>query len=288
MPNDHVNYVKNPKFWKPGLPYLDAVNYKIIPDEQSRIAALRGRHDRRRRGLARQCAGDQRHAEPDRAAQPDGGVPRAAVHGQGRREQAVGATSASARRSTIAINRQNLIDKVYAGFGQVLGPRRRGLRPVAALRRTSCKSKYEKYDLPMAKKLMAEAGSKGFDVTMTTFSTPPDYSAMAALIKNDLSQIGINVNIVPQDPVTFGAKNSAGDFDWDLTARGMRGDVDGYVAEFNPVSPTGPTVYQKWFTGWNGAPQSNPKPIWRLVGNGRITLDTNEAAADVPEARTSC
>ena len=41
VPNDHVNYVKNPKFWKPGLPYLDAVNYKIIPDEQSRIAALK-------------------------------------------------------------------------------------------------------------------------------------------------------------------------------------------------------------------------------------------------------
>ena len=52
VPNDHVNYKKNPKFWKPGLPYLDGVNYKIIPDEQSRIAALRGRLDRRRRGLA--------------------------------------------------------------------------------------------------------------------------------------------------------------------------------------------------------------------------------------------
>ena len=124
---------------------------------------------------------------------------------------------------------------------------------------------------------MTQAGSKGFDVTMTTFSTPIDYTAMASLIKNDLSQIGINVNIVPQDPVTFGAKNSAGDFDWDLTGRGMRGDVDGYVAEFNPVSPTGPTVYQKWFTGWVGAPGgSNPKPIWRLVGNGRITLDTKK------------
>ena len=58
---------------------------------------------------------------------------------------------------------------------------------------------------------MTQAGSKGFDVTMTTFSTPTDFTAMAALIKNDLSQIGINVSIVPQDPVTFGANNSAGD-----------------------------------------------------------------------------
>src|SRR4029078_1251448 len=100
------------------------------------------------------------------------------------------------------------------------------------------KSNNEKNHLPAEKKLMSAAGSKGFDVTMTTFSTPPDYAAMAALIKSDLAQIGGNPNIVPQDPVTFGAKNSAGDFDWDLTGRGMRGDVDGYVAELNTVRQT--------------------------------------------------
>ena len=70
---------------------------------------------------------------------------------------------------------------------------------------------------------------------MTTFSTPLDYAAMAALIKNDLAQIGINVNIVAQDSATFGARNGAGNFDWDLTGRGMRGDVDGYVDEYHPA-----------------------------------------------------
>jgi hypothetical protein len=29
-----------------------------------------------------------------------------------------------------------------------------------------------------------------------------------------------------------------GDFDWDLTGRGMRGDVDGFVQEFHPASAT--------------------------------------------------
>jgi peptide/nickel transport system substrate-binding protein len=174
-----------------------------------------------------------------------------------------------------AINRQNLIDKVYAGYGQFSGHVAAGYGPWV-IPKDQLQSKYEKYDLPTAKKLMSQAGSKGFDVTMTTFSTPADFAAMAALIKADLAQIGINVNIVPQDPVTFGANNSAGSFDWDLTSRGMRGDVDGYVAEFNPVSPTGPTVYQKWFTGWDGSPGGKPKPIWKLVGNGRITLDTSK------------
>src|SRR3954471_3709182 len=41
VPNNHVNYVKNPNYWKPGQPYLDAVNYQIITDEQSRVAALK-------------------------------------------------------------------------------------------------------------------------------------------------------------------------------------------------------------------------------------------------------
>src|SRR4051794_11350880 len=41
VPNDHVNYARNTAYWDKTHPYLDAINYKIIPDEQARIAALR-------------------------------------------------------------------------------------------------------------------------------------------------------------------------------------------------------------------------------------------------------
>jgi peptide/nickel transport system substrate-binding protein len=274
VPNDHVNYVRNPHFWKPGLPYLDGINYKIIPDEQSRIAALRA-------GTI-----DGGVVSPDNALAINGTPNLVVLHNltaafrelQFTIKQGDNKPWADVRvrqAVNLAINRQNLIDKVYSGYGQYSGHVAAGYGPWV-ISSDQLKSNYEKYDLPAAKKLMSQAGSKGFDVTMTTFSTPPDYPAMAALIKSDLSQIGINVNIVPQDPVTFGANNSAGSFDWDLTGRGMRGDVDGYVAEFNPVSPTGPTVYTKWFTGWDGSPGGKPRPIWRLVGNGRITLDTKK------------
>jgi ABC-type transport system substrate-binding protein len=102
---------------------------------------------------------------------------------------------------------------------------------------------------------------------MTTFATPADFASVAALIASDLSQIGINVNIVTQDTATFAANNGTGAFDWDLTSRGMRGDVDGYVAEYHPAS----TAYQAWFKGWQG-----DKNMWRLIGNGRITLDAKK------------
>jgi peptide/nickel transport system substrate-binding protein len=268
VPNDHVNYVKNPKFWKPGLPYMDGINYKIIPDEQTRIAALKA------------GAIDGGVVSSDNALSINGYPGLTVLHNltAAFRELQFTVKAGDNKpwadkyvRQAInkAINRQNLIDKVYSGYGKYSAQVAAGYGPWQ-LPQDQLQSNYEKYDLPAAKALMTKAGSKGFDVTMTTFSTPTDYTAVASLMKNDLAQIGINVNIVPQDPVTFGANNSAGTFDWNLTGRGMRGDVDGYVAEYNPSA----AIYSKWFTGWNGAPNSNPKPIWRLVGDGRITLDT--------------
>ena len=100
---------------------------------------------------------------------------------------------------------------------------------------------------------------------------------MAALIKSQLTQISINVNIVPQDSATFAARNGAGQFDWDLTGRGMRGDVDGYVAEYHPASP----VYKTWFPGYR-----NPQDL----AADRQRPDRarpEEAAADVPGSSTS-
>ena len=111
---------------------------------------------------------------------------------------------------------------------------------------------------------MSAAGmSKGFSVTLSTFSTPLDFPQVASVIKSQLKAINIDVKIVAQEPGTFAANNGVGKFDWDLTARGMRGDVDGYLAEFNPSA----AIYRIWYPEWK-----NPK-VWRDIGNGRITLD---------------
>ena len=180
----------------------------------------------------------------------------------------------------LAINRHEiLIDKVYNGTGQYSGHVAAGYGPWV-IPQKELKTKWEKYDLPEAKKLMAAAGfSKGFDVTLTTFSTPLDFPAVAALIQNQLKKININVNIVAQDPATFAAKNGQGAFEWDLTARGMRGDVDGYVAEFNPTGAFGKTVYNTWFNGYTE--HADVAARRQRPDHAR----PEEAHADVPEAR---
>jgi peptide/nickel transport system substrate-binding protein len=266
VPNDHLNYVRNPNYWKKGQPYLDAINYKIITDEQARIAALRA------------GAIDGATVSVDSANALRGvsglkvlsGLTAAFRELQFTIKEGENKPWADKRvrqAVNLAINRTEILQKVYNGTGQGSGHVAAGYGPWV-IPPKELKTKWEKYDLPKAKKLMAAAGfSKGFDVTLTTFSTPLDFPAVAALIQNQLKKININVNIVAQDPATFAAKNGTGAFEWDLTARGMRGDVDGYVAEFNPTGAFGKTVYNTWFSGYKN------QQMWRLVGNGRITLD---------------
>jgi ABC-type transport system substrate-binding protein len=41
VPNSHFTATANPHYWRPGLPYLDQITFKPIPDEQSRASALK-------------------------------------------------------------------------------------------------------------------------------------------------------------------------------------------------------------------------------------------------------
>jgi len=138
------------------------------------------------------------------------------------------------------------------------------------LTRAELRTKYLKFDLAKARALMRAAGfANGFEVTVSTFSTPLDFGQVAAVLKSQLNAIGVQVNIKAEEPGTFAANNGRGNFEWDLTARGMRGDVDGYTAEFNPVS----NAYKIWYPAYKNV------KMWRLVGNGSITLDAKKRLA---------
>jgi peptide/nickel transport system substrate-binding protein len=39
-PNDHFTATANPHYWRPGLPYLDSITYKPIPDSEQLLATL--------------------------------------------------------------------------------------------------------------------------------------------------------------------------------------------------------------------------------------------------------
>jgi peptide/nickel transport system substrate-binding protein len=260
-PNDRIEYVRNERFWKQGLPYMASMQLKILGDEQARVAALRaGAIDGATLSVdvARSLAGDRNLTVlrgPNAAFRE---LQMTIKRGQDRpwHDQRV--------RLAVnhAINRADIIRRIYSGEAEYSGFVPPGYGPWP-LPDKELRDKYLKFDLPMARKLMSDAGmSRGFSVTMTTFALQ-DYPLISAVVQSQLRQINIDVNIVAQEAGTFAAANGRGDFDWDLTGRGMRGDVDGYVAEFHPAAP----VFNIWY------PEYRNVAAWRGIGNGRIQLD---------------
>lgn len=264
QPNDRVEYVANKKFWKPGQPYMDAMTLKTLTDEQARIAALRaGAID----GATVSSDGANALKGVKNLVVLKGGTAafrelQFTIKGDPKPWHDVRVRQAV----NLAINRQAIIDTVYNGSGNYSGVVPPGYGPWP-LTQAELKSKYQKFNLPKAKALMAAAGqSKGFSVKLSTFSTPLEFQQIASVIKSQLKAINIDVEIVAQEPGTFAANNGAGNFEWDLTARGMRGDVDGYMAEYNPSN----AIYKVWYPLWKNV------KVWRAVGNGKIILDPDK------------
>jgi peptide/nickel transport system substrate-binding protein len=259
-PLDRVELVRNDSFWKTGQPYMDAMTLKVMTDEQARVAALRaGAIDGATLSVdvARSLRGDNNlqvlsnlnaaFRELQMTLKPGRNEPWA----DPRVRQAV----------NFAINRQQIIQNVYSGEAAYTSYVPPGYGPWP-LTDAQLKQKYAKFDLPTAKKLMADAGSKGFSVTMTIVSLQ-DYPSVAALLVQHMKQIGIDLNIRGTEIGTFAAIYNAGTYDWFLNGRGMRGDVDGYVQEFHPASAT--FVAQ--------TPAYKNLKAWKDIGNGRIQLD---------------
>lgn len=268
VPGQGTEYAAFTNYRKKGLPYLSQLSLPTLPDEQARIAALRA-------GAIDGCT-----LSPDSAKTFQGNSNFKVLRGltAAFRElqftQKVGENKPWSDKRVrqavnFAINRQAIIDLVYSGFGEYSGHVPPGYGPWP-LTRAELRNKYLKFDLAKARALMKAAGfANGFEVTMSTFSTPLDFGQVAAVIKSQLKQIGIEVSIKAEEPGTFAANNGRGNFEWDLTARGMRGDVDGYTAEFNPTS----NAYKVWYPAYKNV------KMWRLVGNGSITLDQKKRLA---------
>ena len=260
-PLDRVELVRNESFWKTGQPYMDAITLKVMTDEQARVAALRaGAIDGATLSVdvARSLRGDGNlqvlsnlnaaFRELQMTLKPGRNEPWADV----RVRQAV----------NYAINRQQIIQNVYSGEAAYTSYVPPGYGPWP-LSEADLKRKYAKFDLPAAKKLMADAGmSKGFSVEMTIVSLQ-DYPSVAALLVQQMKQINIDVNVRGTEIGTFAAIYNAGTYNWFLNGRGMRGDVDGYVQEFHPASATFKAQ----------TPAYRNLKAWKDIGNGRIQLD---------------
>src|SRR5262249_48110977 len=162
----------NTQFWKPGLPYFDQLTLKVIPDDQTAIAALQG------------GAVDGATLSPDNARGLAGNSNLTVLKGLTAGfyelqftvkagENKPWADKRVRQAINMAINRADLSSKVFGGQTQFSAHIPPGYGPWP-LPQTDIAKTYQKYDVAGAKNLLKEAGfANGFPASMYVVGTTP-------------------------------------------------------------------------------------------------------------------
>ena len=193
VPNDRVVYTCNENYWKAGVPCIKDLTLKVLPDEQSRVAALRsGEID------GGTLTADVAHTlENDESLQILEGLFAAPRVIQFNTTQDVPWRDARVRQAiNLAIDRQEIIDNVYGGSAALTG----AIAPGYGEWPLSEDQLRELYtpNLEQAVALMKEAGfESGFDVTLEAIAAPRDYTQIAEIVRERLKPLNINVTVQP-------------------------------------------------------------------------------------------
>ncbi len=230
VPQDHITYARHGDYWDKSLPYLDGMVFKVLTEENARLAALR--------------AGQVQYAvvSAQGAAQLEGAPgtvvlksPYAWVVLHYINVYAKPLDDARVRRAMrMAVDTNEVIQKAVFGAGVPSGPVPTGYGDWFLDPQTL---PYLKPDIEGAKKLLAEAGyPNGFALDIKCSPQYPEFVATTLVVQSSLKKIGIDVTASQMEWGAFVALNnqtiqSGGKEGAQIlaSANTFRPDADGYL-----------------------------------------------------------
>jgi peptide/nickel transport system substrate-binding protein len=222
--NDRISLEKNPDYWKKGLPKLNKVIFRVIPENSSRLNALANGEVDLVDGLNNS---DEASVTSNNNLQL---IKRPSMN--------VGFLGFTVNRKpfdnklvrqalNMAIDKKSIIESFYGG--QAI-PAKNPIPP--SIEGYNDDIKEYPFDLEQAKKLLAEAGyPNGFkmDLWAMPVARPymPDAQKIAEVIQESFRKIGVTANIRSVDWATYLQKAVRGEFDaFLLGGTGDNGDAD--------------------------------------------------------------
>jgi peptide/nickel transport system substrate-binding protein len=228
---DHLRLVKNPNYWRSGLPYLDEILVSIHADAQTAVVQLdagaldvisyglpvtdmlRLRQDPHYQVLINDRTGSSRIAILNCTRAPtDNKLVRQAL--------------------SYALDRQRMTDTIWHGLGQPI---------VLPWSQTSpaydaAKNGAYFYDLERARALIAQAGVTNTHLEIMWSAGPAEFGTVAQIYQADLTQIGFDVTLKPLEGGAYLAARTSVDYQGIQLATFTTGQL-------NPASATlGPTL----------------------------------------------
>jgi len=246
----------NPSYWLPGLPKLAEITYQILPDEPSRLAAIRNGD------IMMTTLADPASVQ---VASTASGVK--VINQETTDYYLLGINCKKApfdnvkvrQALSLAIDRQAVLQAVFFGEGHVTGPIVPTLGdwavPVDSL-------PFYKPDPAQAKQLLKEADlGSGFAMKILASPLYPEFISIALVLQQQLKQVGITVTLDQVEWGTFIDRWKKRDFDTFVSYNGSGNDPDRALF---PAFTTGGSV--------NAFQFSDPK-VDQLLQQGRETVD---------------
>jgi peptide/nickel transport system substrate-binding protein len=265
-PNVKAVFKGNPEYFRRGQPYVDGVEWLVIPDESTALAMYRtGQLDLGPTipwGVRQQDLASLKQSHPHLIYRDFLGVVPGVVF---MRVDMAPFNDVRVRRAiSHAIDRQGLIDAVW-GRGEATAAVARGLLewslPIEQLGEGA---KYYRYDPKEAKRLLAEAGyAKGFKTTLTvTTGLSRDLIDDAQLVQHYLKDVGIDAELKLQEHGAYFATTMQGKFEGLVRSPfGIAWDPDGPLYRTYAADST-----------WNAAHLNDPE-ITAMLKEQRRTKD---------------
>lgn len=234
VPQDHISYARHVDYWDKGLPYLDGMTFKILAEENVRLAALRA-------GQV-QYAAITAQGEAQLKGAPGITVLRGpnafvALHAINVYRKPLNDWRVR-KAMRMAIDTNEVIQKAAFGAAVPSGPVPTGYGDWALDPKTL---PYLKPDIEGAKKLLAEAGYPNGGVKVEIKASPqyPEFVASSLVAQDSLKKIGVDVQLVQMewgaylkdvDRVLSSGGREGGDIF--ASALTFRPDPDGFISPY--------------------------------------------------------
>ena len=186
---DHISLVKNPNYWQTGRPYLDAIEYRVLPDAQSMVSQFEaGALDMALNPPLQDAGRLKSNPQYQVVTNPNTG-----------RYYTAGWNVASSpldnklvrQAMNFAMNRQRFADAVLLGLSR---PATLPWIPTSPAY-DAAKANYFTFDLDKAKALLAQAGVGPFSVEYLISPNFPELSTFGQIYQADLATIGVTLSI---------------------------------------------------------------------------------------------
>lgn len=255
VPDNFMRLVRNPNYFRRGLPRIDTVTIRVIPDQASLLAGVRTRA----LDMATINQGAvivQARREPNLVVLQKPGINlRIFSFNTTRRPY----DDARVRYAFAwAIDRQAIVNTAEFGFAAVSGPIPASTPWATPVNRLPSYAP----DVARARRLLAEAGyPNGFATRIVTSPTYEGGIAVAQVIQEQLRAIGVNATLDTIEWGTYINRWVARDFDTMIELRGGDPDPDRFL--YRTFHSTG-AVNNFLF---------KDAPIDRLLERGRVNLE---------------